>query len=306
MHKKIILLIPYFGKFPEWSDLFFETLKANATIDFYFFTDCEIEKYQSENIKYQKISFEDYIALVNKKGHVKFKPQNAYKICDLRPLFGYIHEDIFKDYDFYGWTDMDILFGDIRTFYTDEILSTYDVLSTHSIRLSGHLSLFKNNLKNRMMFRKIYKWEEALLKNEFVGIDEHGLTNAYLLTFFDKLNQKFKLNIENVLSRYFAKLKRKKIFFKEQYTTPFTQIPWIDGSLNSNQPDTWYYINGEVTNNRDGSRTFIYLHFMNFKNSLWRHDGTKAPWEGLSKIYFVDNSDFENGIVINSKGIYSL
>ena len=296
-------MIPYFGKFPEWSDLFFETLKANATIDFYFFTDCDIEKYQSENIKYQKISFEDYVALVNKKSHIQFNPKNAYKICDLRPLFGYIHKDIFENYDFYGWTDMDILFGDIRSFYTDDILSKYDVLSTHSIRLSGHLSLFRNNVRNRMMFKKIYKWKEALANDKFIGIDENGLINAYTLTIFDKIQQKYNININNFLTRYISQNKIKKLYLKEQYTTPFTQIPWLDGTINSEQPNTWYYINGVITNNKDGSRSFIYLHFMNFKNSQWRHDGTKAPWEGLSSICFAEAKDIRKGIIIDQSGI---
>jgi hypothetical protein len=305
MHK-IILLIPYFGKFPEWSALFFESIKRNNTIDFYFFTDCDIENYQAPNIKYTKLSFLDYLKLVNRKNNLNFNPSNAYKICDLRPLFGALHNDVIENYDFYGWTDMDILFGDIRSFYNEEILGKYEVFSTHNGRISGHFSLFKNTVKNKLMYKKIYRWQEALAKKEFVGIDEHGLTNAYMLTIFDKINQKFNLHIDNFITRYFSTLKRKKLYFTEQYTTPFTVIPWIDGSINSNQPSTWYYKDGIITNDRDLSRKFIYLHFMNFKNSQWRHDGTKAPWEGKKKIYFVENLNSKNGVVINNQGIFQI
>ena len=159
--KKIGILIPYFGKFPEWSELYFETLKRNKTIDFIFFTDCETEKYEAENIIFHKISFEDYIKSVNQKLDFTFSPVNAYKLCDLRPLFGDLHRDIFEPYDFYGWTDMDILFGDIRSFYTAEILEKYDVLSAHKVRISGHLALFRNTEKNRLMYKKIYRWREV-------------------------------------------------------------------------------------------------------------------------------------------------
>jgi hypothetical protein len=306
MSKSIIIIIPYFGKFPEWSDLFFETLRCNSSIDFYFFTDCDIEIYEYSNIKYQKISFEDYISFVNNRIDLNFNPPNPYKLCDLRPLYGYIHYDIINKYDFYGWTDMDILFGDIRSFYTEDILSKYEVLSTHNVRISGHLSLFKNSKKNIMMFKKIYNWKEALYKKDFVGIDEHGLTNAYTLTIVDKINQKYNLKINNWFSVLLSKLKKKKLYLKEQYTTPFTQIPWIDGTINSEQPNTWYYIDGKVTNNRDGLRNFIYIHFMNFKNSQWRHDGTKAPWETKQSIYFVDKVSLKNGVVINSQGIFQI
>ncbi len=302
--KKIGILIPYFGKFPEWSDLFFETLKKNSSIDFIFFTDCETSRYSAPNIFFHKMTFQAYLELVNKKLPVSFQPANAYKICDLRPLFGYVHEDVLKSYDFYGWTDMDILFGDIRSFYTTEILEKYDVLSTHAIRISGHMALFRNTSKNRFMYKKIYHWREALTNEKFVGIDEHGITHAYLDTIIDKINQKFKLKIDNSITRFFSNLKKKKLYLREQYTTPFTTIPWLDGSTNSNHPDVWYYKNGTITNERDKSHSFLYLHLMNYKSSLWRHDGTKAPWEGKEKICFASAADMETGIEINGKGIY--
>ena len=304
--KKIGVLIPYFGKFPEWSDLYFETLKKNKSVDFIFFTDCETEKYKSDNIIFHKITFPDYIETVNQKIEVKFEPENAYKLCDLRPLYGTIHRDVFELYDFYGWTDMDILFGDIRSFYTDEILEKYEVISAHEVRISGHLALFKNTETNRQMYKKIYRWQDALQKKEFVGIDEHGITNAYTNTIFDKFNQKFKTDFTNPVTKFASKLKAEKLYLKEQYTTPFTAIPWLDGTLHSQQPDVWFYKNGRITNERDGDRNFLYLHFMNYKSSLWRHDGTKAPWEGKEKICFAETEDMKKGIVINKDGIFPL
>jgi hypothetical protein len=302
--KKIAILIPYFGKFPEWADLFFQTLKKNKTIDFIFFTDCDTSKYKAPNLFFNQMSFQKYIQFVNTKLPITFHPTNAYKLCDLRPLYGYIHEDILKPYDFYGWTDMDILFGDIRSFYTNEILERYAVLSTHAIRISGHMALFRNTTENRQMYKKIYNWQEALQHKNFVGIDEHGITHAYLDTLIDKVNQKFKLKIDNAATRFLSGLKRKKLFMKEQYTTPFTTIPWLDGSVNSAHPDVWYYTNGKITNSRDKDHSFLYLHMMNFKSSLWRHDGTKAPWEGKEKICFATAEDMENGIEINRDGIF--
>ena len=303
---KIGILIPYFGSFPDWADLYFETLRRNSTIDFIFLTDCDGGKYEAPNIIFHKISFNDYIESVNKELDFTFQPQNAYKICDLRPLFGYLHQEILEPYEFYGWTDMDILFGDIRSVYTDEILHKYDVISAHEIRISGHLALFRNTAKSRLMYHKIYGWKEALQKKEFVGIDEHGITNAYTNTVFDKINQKYKTYIDNPVTQMFSRLKKRKLYLKEQYTTPFTDIPWLDGSRNSSHPDTWYYRNGAITNCRDGDRNFLYLHFMNFKSSTWRHDGTKAPWEDKKQVCFADVEDMKIGIKINRSGIYPL
>ena len=77
--------------------------------------------------------------------------------------------------------------------------------------------------------------------------------------------------------------------------------------MNAEQPDTWYYRDGVVTNSRDKNRDFIYIHFMNFKSSQWRHDGTKAPWESKDRIYQIDDfSDIKDGVVIDANGIRSV
>ena len=303
--KTIAILIPYFGKWPEWVELFFDSVERNTTIDFHFLTNCDVTISKATNVFFHEMTFEEYIQNAQRHINVPINIPNPYKICDLRPLFGLIHYDIIKQYDYYGWTDVDLLFGDIREFYTDEILAGHEVFSTHSTRISGHLALFKNTLENKTKYLSIYNWENAVQNPNFVGIDEHGITNAYTMTFFDKINEKFKLSINNFITRYVKKKRLKKLYLIEQYTTPFLPIKWIDGTQNSEQPSKWFYHQGVVTNDRD-QRNFIYIHFMNFKSSQWRHDGTKAPWEGKEKICFAAVADITGGITIDANGIYAL
>ena len=274
MKHKIAIYSFFFGAWPDWIEVYFESLKNNPTIDFYILTDCDTTLVEADNIIFKKIVFEEYLAECGEKLGLNLSAETPVKLCDLRPALGFIHQDLFADYQFYGWTDLDLLFGDIRSFYTDELLDKYDVLSTHEPRIAGHLSLFKNNDRNRTMFHNIYRWEEKFQNPKFVGVDETCFTNAYTMTIPDKFNEKFNTNFDNGFFRFLKKQRKKKMYMKEQYTTPFLPVPWIDGSLNSDQPDEWYYKNGHVTNNRDGDRKFIYIHFMNFKSSYWRHDGT--------------------------------
>lgn len=303
--KSIAILIPYFGKWPEWISLYFDSVERNSSIDFHFITDCDTSVSSASNVFFYEMSFDQYVSNAQEKIGVPFNIPNPYKICDLRPMFGIIHSEIIEKYNFFGWTDVDLLFGNIREFYTDELLASYEVFSTHSTRISGHLAIFKNNSQNRKKYLLIYDWKKAVQNPEFVGIDEHGITNAYIMTVFDKINDKFKLSINNFISRYIKKKRLKKMYMVEQYTTPFLPIKWIDGSQNSEQPSIWYYYQGEITNDRD-KRNFIYIHFMNFKSSQWRHDGTKAPWEGKNNIYFVSSETLAQKIEISSNGIKPL
>jgi hypothetical protein len=218
-------------------------------------------------------------------------------------MFGALHEEEFSGYDFYGWCDTDLLLGDIRSFYTDDVLARFEVLSTHADRISGHFALFRNTPRNRTMYRKMYRWQERLLQPEFVGLDEHGVTNAYLMTPFDKANEKFGWKLDNVVTRFWAARRRRRMLLMEQYTTPFLPKPWLDGSLDNAQPHEWFYRDGHVTNSRDDGREFLYLHLMNFKSSRWRHDGTAAPWEGVPEICRASPRDMTTGIVIDDTGI---
>jgi len=299
----VAILIPYFGSWPEWIDLFFETARRNSEIDFLVFTDCDAEAFAAPNIHIRPMSFEDYVQRARSWLGLPFDPPNGYKLCDLRPMFGALHEEELSGYDFYGWCDTDLLFGNIRSFYSDDVLARYSVLSTHADRVSGHFALFRNTRRNRTMYRKIYQWQRHLLEPAFVGIDEHGITNAYLQTVVDKANEKFGWRLDNALTRLLAARRRRGLYLVEQYTTPFLPRPWLDGSLDSAQPGEWLYRDGRITNTRDGDHEFMYLHLMNFKSSRWRHDGTRAPWEGMHPACRATPRDMESGIVIDQFGI---
>jgi hypothetical protein len=303
--KSILLIIPYFGQWPIWIELFADSIKRNPTVHFLIITDCEPAIFNDTlNVKVEKTTFFEYIQRFKLKLGSDIQIPNPYKICDLRPFFGIIHEEDIKGYDFYGWTDVDILFGDIRRFYTNDILEKHEVLSSHHMRLAGHFALLRNSTNYKQIGYKIYNWKSALQNPEFVGIDEHGMTNALTMTIFDKIAEKFGFSKNNVVLNWFRKLKTRKFYFVEQYTTPFTLIPWIDGTVNSYQPNEWFYNQGSITNSRDGDRKFMYLHFMNFKSSKWRHDGTNAPWDVKENTYLISSEDFKKRITISTKGIH--
>jgi hypothetical protein len=298
--KSIVFICFYFGKFPEWFELYFETLRLNSTIDFVFYTDCDYEEYSSHNVTFNKISYEDYVFKVIQKTGIDFTPANPYKLCDFRPLLATIHNEDIKDYDFYGYADLDLIFGDIRSFYTDELLNKYDVFSTHAHTLSDHCVLFRNIDLNINMYNQIGGWAEKLSSPYCVGIGEDNLFLAY---------EKYKLNQFKRfrgIYKYIYKFRGLKLYLKEQYTTPFTPIPWINGEINEFQPSSWFYKDGKITNSRDKNRNFLYLHFMNFKSSKYRHDGSIAPWEGLRKVCYATKSDMIKGLSINDKGIFPL
>ena len=82
---------------------------------------------EAKNIHVISMTFQDCADLVNKKldGAVLTKP---YKLCDYKPAYAVIFEEWVNKYDYCGFFDCDLLFGNIREFFPDNMLEKYDKL----------------------------------------------------------------------------------------------------------------------------------------------------------------------------------
>lgn len=272
----VAILMPYFGKWPFWIELFIESCRKNQTVDWYFMSDCGKLDCFPENIKYQEMSFDEYNKLVSSRLGVSFKPENPYKICDIRPAFGFIHEDLIKDYDFWGFGDLDLVYGDLRYLYTKEYLSKYDLYSNHATRVSGHLCLIRNTEKMRNVFREIPNWKKKFSDQQHMALDERAFSKLFVK------HKNFPSGIRKIL-RYIYPLSRKSNFI-ESFTTPNGCIAWRDGSYQF--PEKWFWKDGVITNSLDGKNYYPYFHFAVWKKAGWINKGSiDLKSINLSSIY---------------------
>lgn len=150
--KSICMVIPYFGKFHDYFNLWLESVKYNKDIDFLIFTDV-CEKYElPHNVKFVKTSLDMLKKRIQNLYPFKIKINTPYKLCDFRPAYGDIFKDELSEYDFWGYCDVDLIFGDIRKFVTDEVLERYEKINLH-----GHFSLYKNNDKMNLLYKRNFK-----------------------------------------------------------------------------------------------------------------------------------------------------
>ncbi|MFT5760870.1 MAG: hypothetical protein ACI9LM_005658 [Alteromonadaceae bacterium] len=296
--RSIAIIIPYFGQWPEWFNLYLESCSHNPSVNWYFITDCQIPENRPNNTIFISSTFEEYKQLVSKKLTISFNPESAYKLCDLKPAYGYIHEDLIREYDFWGFGDIDVIYGDIRHFYTNTLLNSHDTLSTHWDRVSGHFFLLKNTSLFREAFKKIKNWQQLLEDNEHHGIDESKFSKVFLR---HKKYPAWLRNIYRLKDPY-----QRRAYFKEQYSTILSPHPWIDGKWE--HPQEWVWKKGKLHNCRDGNREFLYLHFMNWKSNAWLHAsrGNKAAWRDIENINHVPNKSTQNGFKIQRSGFNPL
>ena len=293
--KKIIFLMPYFGCFPEWFTFYLESCRWNPTIDWLFLTDCHIPENTPANVRFIQISFEKYKQLVSKRLDIDFKPESPYKVCDIRPAFGHIHQEYIEGYDYFGFGDVDVIYGDLRAFYTDEVLNR-NTISTHEDRVSGHLFLMKNNEKWINSFRKIPNWQQCMSQSSYVGLDE----GAFSKVLRGRKRIPYALyKLLGILDPY-----KRNHLFKEQFSTVLSGRPWLDGTYN--YPDRWFWNRGKLT--VESGEELMYLHFMNWKSTRYQ-DGLykdKPTWESLSQIVDPNVKDPSQGFCISRRGFTNL
>lgn len=145
--KRIAFIIPYFGKFNNYFNLWLESCRNNPTVDWYILTDNTDDYHFPDNVHKMKTTMVEMKEAFSKAFGFEVALDRPYKLCDLKPSYGYVFPEIIKGYDFWGWCDVDLIFGNIRQFLTDEIFDKYDMISRWA-----HCTLIRNNEMNNKLF----------------------------------------------------------------------------------------------------------------------------------------------------------
>lgn len=267
---RVAIIIPYFlnSTPPDWIRLNFFTLSRLSGFDVHYFTNSEALERLGEgvpNVRFHHCTFDDYCALASRRLGIDFRPTKFYKLCDLRPFYGYIHSDILEGYDFWGYGDNDLVYGDMASLLSPQMLDRYDVITTMVERVAGHFAIFRNNRKYRELPFKDKHWKELLLAQNHVGFDESGwvrlvvpakrwLTAAYKLLFRHGCSYWRWCKLTAPL--YSNRLTR--IYTRERYTTPIPE-----------PSQTWTLTPADGRIVSPDGKDIPYLHFLFFKKTQY-------------------------------------
>jgi len=283
------MLLPWFGPWPEWINFFLESCRWNKGVTWIIVTDQDAPENHPDNCIFKKFSLSEYVKEISRVTGLHLEDVKPYKLCDLRPCLGEVHASDIAEYSHFGYCDLDVIFGNIRNIYRDEILLRYDAISSQADRLAGHFAVFRNSRRMRRLYRKVRGWRRDFLNPSHVGFDE-GAFGSYVW------RSRFRLP-----KRPFGP----RVLFCEQFATVESTICWPpDGSAS---PVRWFWSKGVLTNEDYHEQQFLYLHFMRWQSARWRAVGSAAPWECLENVVQMDwRSASRVGFEISPKGIYQL
>ncbi|MFD0933335.1 DUF6625 family protein [Psychroflexus salinarum] len=237
--KSILLIIPYFGQWPLWFEAYLCSIKANPSIDWLCPTDCELPEDYPENLKFLKTTLPKLNQHVNQvvKANVPLTPR---KFCDLKPAYGNIFQEEVQSYDFWGFCDMDIIWGDIRKFMRPDILDKYDIISSRKENISGHFNLFKNTAELKQLYKQVPNYQSLFEKERFMWFDEQVLSNYLKTTQHD-----FKIKWDKILCN-----QERGIDSHQEY-----------------ELNRWIWNKGKLLNTKTQEEV-MYLHFINWKRMM--------------------------------------
>jgi hypothetical protein len=178
--KNIALVECWFGRFPDWHNLYLLTCSHNPDVDWFIFHDQVPPKKYPKNVKFHYLKKEDLerqsSSLLGKKISIK----NGYKVCDLRPTYGKLFEEFLKDYKFWGYGDSDIFFGQISNFIDEAILDKYDVITSCRCSVTGQFTIFRNSGILKSLYEIIPNYADAFNEDTLSAMDEIPLNQALI------------------------------------------------------------------------------------------------------------------------------
>ena len=174
----IAYIIPYFGKLPPNFPLWLLGCDCNRTINWIILTDDHTQYNYPPNVKVIYSEFETIIKRINKMYDFDVLIDRPWRLSLFKPAYGEIFFEELKGYVFWGHCDIDLMWGDIRKFYTDDILAKYN-----RIGFLGHSTLYRNTPKTNSLYRALVpgglNYIDIFSGKCNLSFDENGMDMIY-------------------------------------------------------------------------------------------------------------------------------
>jgi hypothetical protein len=301
MKNKIVLMQLWLGKIPDYFWFHYETTK-NLNIDFLIFTDSGlvVDSPNYKVIPITKDEVEDKVSLMLNHDYKIINPQ---KISDLKSCLGELFEDYLIGYDFFGFYDIDTLFGDFQKWvipYTEE----YDVISfadkDYHNRVSGPFTIIKNTYENKRLYRKsLGRFIEILNFDYVTAFDEHEMSqilieNCKVKLIYDSINCETQNGGKNTYDAYWSGGKvyieneEKSLYhFYRKNKTKLNKVGnLITASYDKAIVDDFYWV---VSFTKSYEALFI-----NLLESIKKYSNRKCIIYSINYDYFLSKHDLSN------------
>lgn len=149
MNSRVLFFVPYFGTLPNTFALWLKRCEINSNYNWIILTDDRTEYDYPKNVRVEYTSLQVLKDQFQNRLGFNISLERPYKLCDYRPLYGYLFEEYLSEYSHWGYCDLDIVIGCLDHFITEEMLTRYS-----KINVLGHISIIKNKPFETTIFQQ--------------------------------------------------------------------------------------------------------------------------------------------------------
>jgi hypothetical protein len=180
---RMYIFIPYYGSFPNYFQLYLDSLSINNDIlTVFIITDIDTSSYKIPenaiiiNMKLQEIRERvalflknEYSMNINPDELLKFN----YKLCEYKIIYPILFDDLIIKYnisknDYVGWGDCDLIYGKLSNMI-NLLENNYDIIGG----ANGHFTVVLNNTM-KYLYKKIPEYNNMCIDKGYKFSDEHG------------------------------------------------------------------------------------------------------------------------------------
>ena len=172
---RIGFVLPYVGGMPQWSQLFFESCRPNPIVDILLLCEARPPRAPPENVHPTRMSREEIFSRLEGATGLTLPARAGHKLCDFKPFYGLAFADLLKGYEFWGYCDLDMMFGSLGKLLTDEFLRSVDIFTAHNEIFVGHFTILRNTPEINGLCFEIENWKEKSLTPDSAHMDENGI-----------------------------------------------------------------------------------------------------------------------------------
>lgn len=258
---KYVFITCWFGKLPNYFNLWLFSIK-NKKYDILFITDQKIENYVS-NLKIINMDIDELNSLIIRKFKYNIKLKNSSKLVDLKPALGYLFYEYIFNYEYWGWTDIDMISGNIIN-----KIETYPNQDIYSFGKESFGPMMLFSIKNIDIYKNIENYFEILNDYFICKVDENWWfidnKNMDNLSIYIDQNIYVKYYDGNNLINYILK-KKHKIF---DWNKICVNIDWNIKNTIRNNNEVIYNYNFEIGENLLKNKSEIfYCHLTSLKKN---------------------------------------
>lgn len=175
---RVCFVVVFLGELPSWMSFFLRSCEKNPNFHWKIFTDSSRDLRTPGNVELVEFDRHWFNERVSGLIGTPYELQFGYKLCDLKPLYGAIFAQHLCGWEFWGYTDVDLVYGDIGRFLTNELLDEFDVLTASERILVGHLTVLRNSERCVELFRTCSGYSEMLTSSRYEAFDERDFADT--------------------------------------------------------------------------------------------------------------------------------